>query len=73
MYIEGLLCVTDCTHIDMTRCVSSGCLLNLIASTWVEMYHAVFINTAYIMRENDELQMAAIKASVFLLRVYVHA
>jgi hypothetical protein len=28
------------------------------------MYHAVFINTASIMRENEDLQMSAIKASL---------
>lgn len=34
-----------------------GCLLNMVASTWVYLYHAVFKNTGAIDRENSEIRM----------------
>jgi hypothetical protein len=35
----------------------------MLATTWVEMYHAVFIKTERIMKENEDIQMSAIKVN----------
>jgi hypothetical protein len=52
--------------LEMHRCVPSGCLWNMIASTYVDMYHAagLFVNQTHVMEENEVLQMSAIKSDL---------
>jgi hypothetical protein len=61
MYILERGDVARILEAHMPRCVSSACVLNVVATTWVDMYHALFIHTEYIQRENEDLQMSAIK------------
>jgi hypothetical protein len=56
----------------MTSCVYPGCLRKIIATAWVEMYWAAFINSEESVAENEEMQMSAIKVGfAFCLRVVV--
>jgi hypothetical protein len=48
----------------MTRCISSECIINAMASTWVDFYHAAFVSNESITKENEELQMSAIQADL---------
>lgn len=45
----------------MPQCISGGCLFELFAATWVDVYHAMFANNEQMVQENEELHMTAIK------------
>lgn len=38
-----------------------SCLLDLIASTWVDFYHAAFVSRKSLQEENERLRMCAIQ------------
>jgi hypothetical protein len=48
----------------MSRCISLGCLWGVVATTWVEMYHGLFINSGDVQQENEVMQMSAIKVDL---------
>jgi hypothetical protein len=44
--------------------MSYACMLNIVATTWVEMYHGFFVNNVDIQKENEDIQMSAIKVTL---------
>ncbi len=40
---------------------SPSCLLDLIASTWVDLYHAAFVNRKSLEQENERIRMSAVQ------------
>lgn len=40
---------------------ASSCLLDLIAATWVDLYHAAFVSRSSLEQENERIRMCAVR------------
>lgn len=45
----------------MATCLSRSCIMNIVASTWVDVYHGIFANTQTILQEKEDIRMHMIK------------
>jgi hypothetical protein len=48
----------------MSKCTPPGCLMNMLATMWVDMYYAAFHHTSDISQQNEEMHMSAIRVDL---------